>query len=194
MGLMEQQRVGHEFAERPRDHRLRQDGAGPPQFRHSEPREAREAASPTVAPTHARREFERRLQRVTQKRSKMPAQLNAAENDIERSGVALDAHNIIERRRDQHRGARLIRDLVVGEDRAKTTARRRYKAVVVEISSGPDLRRGAVSEMKETKARRIYAVKLHVDTVARRDIQQESAQGDKSARLLGIARGKDLAP
>jgi len=77
----------------------------------------------------------------------------------------------------------------------KTTARRRYKAVVVEISSSPDLRRGTVSEIKEAKARRIHAVKLHVDGgFARRDVQYVSAQGDESARLLRVARRKDLTP
>jgi hypothetical protein len=104
----------------------------------------------------------------------MPAQLNAAKNDIERNGVALNPHHIIERRRDHHRSTGPIRDLVFGDDRAKTTARWPYKAVVVEISSGADLRRGAVSEMKETKARRIHTVKPHVEAggFAPQDIQQ----------------------
>ena len=58
MGLMQQQRGRHEFSERPRDHRLRQDRAGPLQFCESEPREAPKAASPALAQTQARREFE----------------------------------------------------------------------------------------------------------------------------------------
>jgi hypothetical protein len=84
--------------------------------------------------------------------------------------------------------------MLPGDDRAKTTARWRYEAVVVEISSGPDLRRGAVSEMKETKARRVHAVKLHVETggFSRRDIQQDTTNGDESACLLRVARRKDL--
>ena len=85
-------------------------------------------------------------------------------------------------------GLRPARDVVISNAAAKTPAQRRHETIVVVILRSSDLGRGAVFEAGDIQARRIHAVKLHVEIggIARRDIQLESVHAEVNARLFAL--------